>query len=362
MRVGVNLLWLRPGAVGGSETYTTRLLSSLAAEENRPEIELAVLPQFRSAHPHLDRAFGTTTPPLPLPNPAVRAAAESAWLDRFAANNQCDLLHHAGGSMPFVARTPGIVTIFDLHYLSAPETFSRLKLTYLSRVVPLAVSRARAVCTISEFVKGTIIDAFGVDPDRVSVVPPVCEAADQRVEAPTRPRPYFLYPAISYPHKNHDVLVHALGKVPDVDLVFTGAQWPEDGRLRSLAESQGVSDRVIQLGRVTAAELDGLYQHAIATVFPSRYEGFGMVALEAMARGCPVIAADATALPETVGDSAMLVAPDDRDGWAEAMLALMTDEALRARLVQAGPQRARQFSSETAARAQIQAYESSLRT
>ena len=168
-------------------------------------------------------------------------------------------------------------------------------------------------------------------------------------------RPYFLYPAITYPHKGHEHLVRAFARLagdrPDPLLVLTGGKGPREPALRELIGSLGLEDRVRRVGRVPEADLDNLYRGAVALVLPSRYEGFGMTVLEAMSRRCPVIAADATALPEVVGGAGLLVDPDD--------LATMEHSHGRparrpgapgARLANAGEARARTFDWRRSAR------------
>lgn len=364
-RVGVNLLWLRPGQVGGTETYLTRLLRAIASMPDPGiEVHLFGLPSFPEAHPDLVAAFPTHVAPLPSPARPVRVAAEATWLAGAAARRGLALLHHAGGTVPPVRTVPAVVTIHDLQYLTFPETFSTVKLLFLSRMVPQAVRRARIVTTTSEYVRGRVIEALAVPEDRVMVVPPVAS------EAPVEPREvaavaarlgidglYFIYPtAAPYPFKNHAVLVEALASVPDVTLVLTGEAWPPDSDPAGRARRLGVSDRIRHTGYVEAADLDALYRGAVATVFPSRYEGFGMGALEAMTRGCPVIAAATTALPETVGDGGLLVEADDAVAWAGAMSRLLSDHDLRRSLGRAAAARAATFTPERGAAAQLAAY------
>jgi alpha-1,3-rhamnosyl/mannosyltransferase len=366
VRVGVNLLWLRPGHVGGSETYVTRLLRAVADAGSADDIDvrLLALPELAQAHPDLARAFPVVSPPGPVSNRALRVAAESTWLPVQARRLGLDLLHHAGGTAPLASPVPSVVTIHDLQYLTLPGSFSRVKLAFLSNRVPAAVSQARLTLTTSRFVKSTVMDAFGVGDDDVAVVPPVVDAHSgaqpagmgEVVRSVGVTAPYFVYPAISYPHKNHAVVIRALADVPDVQLVLTGAPWPGDAAVEDAIGAAGVGDRVVRAGYVSGSTLDALYRGALGLVFPSVYEGFGMAALEAMTRGCPVIAADATALPETVDGAGLLVDPDDPAAWAQAMAGLAKDDAERDRLADAGRQRAALFSAPAAASAQIAAW------
>ena len=174
------------------------------------------------------------------------------------------------------------------------------------------------------------------------------------------PGPFLLYPAVTWAHKNHVTLVRALAALhahhPDLILVLTGAIGPAEAALTAEIDRLGLADSVRRTGRVPAVDVNGLYDEAVATVVPSRYEGFGIPALEAMRRGCPVVAANATALPEVVGDAGVLVGPDDIDGWVAAIDAIIGDPERRSALVEAGLSRAVSFSGERAAAALLSAY------
>ncbi len=197
----------------------------------------------------------------------------------------------------------------------------------------------------SEFVRASVLARFDVPPDHVHVVPHGVEPS--RV-APTpedvlRRRyqltgPVVLYPAITYPHKNHRVLIEAFASVlrdhPEAILVLTGGEGAEEAALAALGARLGVAHRVRRTGRIPVADLVGLYRTATVVAVPSRYEGFGLPAAEAMAEGASVVAAAATALPEVVGDAALLVDPDDVPGWATAIGALLGDPARRAELAE----------------------------
>ncbi len=362
-KVGINLLWMVPGVVGGSETYTTRLLRGVV---ERPPSDLHytlfVLPQFVSAHPELAASFDVACAPVTGQWKSFRVAGENSWLAAQARVKRIELLHHAGGTIPLVTTARPILTIHDLQYLYYPEYFTRTKLTWLRRMVPRSAEAARLVLTPSEFSRRTVIERLNIDPSVVVVVPHGISPRELREpladirERYDLPGPFFLYPAASYPHKNHLLLLEAFKKVVEVHrevvLVLTGAKaWTEsasakqmDARLQEEIHKLGLGHSVRRLGYVASEDLDALYQQAVATVFPSRFEGFGAPVLEAMSRGCPVIAADATALPEVVGDAGVLVSPDNADEWGHAMSDMLDDPELRERLTKLGLERARELT------------------
>lgn len=367
-RIGVNLLWLVPGVVGGSEEYTVRLLTAIA--ERPPadiELSLFVLRPFVEEYGELAAQFPTDVCPLADRAKAVRIAAESSWLAVAARRRRCDLLHHAGGTIPFVRSAPAVVTVHDLQPLLLPDNSHGLvKRAYLHQRLPPSVRRSRLVITLTEYTRRTIIERFGVSGDHVVLAPPgytsalVEEPPHDPAEVYDIDRPFFLYPAITYPHKNHVTLVRAFARVvdqgDDVLLVLTHRPDTEERNVHEVAASLGVADRIRRLGHVPRGDLDWLYRNAIALTFPSRFEGFGLPVLEAMGHGCPVIAADATALPEVVGESGVLVDPEDDAAWAAAMLDVRRDAARREWLVEAGLARVTEFRWSASADKLLDAY------
>jgi alpha-1,3-rhamnosyl/mannosyltransferase len=173
--------------------------------------------------------------------------------------------------------------------------------------------------------------------------------------------PFFLYPAITYPHKNHELLLNAFATVvkshPEVLLVLTHRPAQMERRLAELASTLGIDGSIRRLGHIDRGDLNWLYRHAVALTFPSRFEGFGLPVLEAMGHGCPVIAAAATALPEVVGDSGVLLSPDDPDAWAAAMIDVLTNDTRRAWLAEAAIARTAEFRWSSSATQLQHAYE-----
>lgn len=353
--VGLNLLWLVPERVGGSEQSTVATLRGLL--ELAPgdlDLRLFVLPAFASAYPDLVAAVPTEVATVDGSSRVRRVIAESTWLARRTAS--LDLVHHAGGTVPARRSVPCVLTIHDLQPLEARATHSALKRAYLARAVPAAVRSARRVAVPSAFVRGTVVDRLGVPPDHVVVIPhavpvrPAPTPADVLTARYGLTGPVVLYAAVTYPHKDHHTLVQAFDALrtrhPEAILVLPGGVGAsEDDLQRLLArDPQGLGASVRRIGRITDADLAGLLALAAVVAVPSRYEGFGLPALEAMAAGVPVVAADATSLPEVVGTSGVLVAPGDIAGWRDAISALLDDPAERARRGRSGRERAAGFT------------------
>ena len=367
-RIGINLMWLRPEAAGGAEEYAIRLLRALD-ERSRDVVDITLLGNrtFPEAHPELAERFRTTIAPIDAVSRAARIAAESTWLPREAARERLHLVHHLNNVVPWLRNRPSVLTIHDLRPIELPETLGRAQGAYLRARFRPSVRGASVITTPSAFVRETVIELLGADPDRVHVVSaPLFTPAQSGSTGSSADGRSFLYPAITNPHKNHRTLLTAFAKVvaarDDALLVLTGAPGSADTGVTRMIEELRLTANVRRLGRVPPEKLEALFRESAAVVYPSTYEGFGLPLAEAMTLGCPVIAADRTALPEVLGGAGILVGTDDVDGWAEAMLRLLDDGTLRAELRAAGRERARSFSPEEAARRQIAAYRLALET
>ena len=363
-RVLVNMLWCVPGGVGGSEEYLVRQVLGLAEQPGpRWQVTVAAARGLTGAHPEMAAVAHMVEPAFESHGRARRIVGEATWLRTHTGD--VDLVHHGGGTAPLLAHRPYVLTIHDLQFLTYPQYFSRLKRAYLGAVIPGSARRASVVAVPSEYVRDSVVRHCSIAPERVMVVPHGIEpvlAADVTPEDEIRERyalgdgPVVVYPAVTHPHKRHDFLIGMMRSNwsdPDLRLVLTGGR----GLAHDEVSAAVAGDpRIRHLGRVSAADRNGLLAMATALAFPSQYEGFGAPLIEAMTLGCPVVCGDATCMPDIVGDAG-LVRPLDRSAWADVL-----DDVVRRRseLVTAGHRRAADFTSAASGAALVRAYDRAL--
>jgi glycosyltransferase involved in cell wall biosynthesis len=303
-----------------------------------------VIPRLRALDPERYVVVG----PRPRPRARGRLAAQT-WeqlaLPVLARRTGAALVFSPANLAPLVWPR-NVLVMHDAAVLREPEAYSRAYVVWHRWFGLAAARRALAVITVSEFSRGELVSLAGLDPARVHVVPGgVSERFHPGVdhERVTSKlglcRPYVLTIATADRRKNLASLAVAARRLADegIDLVWAGDDRPY------FSASEAVPG-LRSLGYVADADLPGLYAGARAFVLPSRYEGFGLTCLEAMACGVPVVAANRAALPETCGDAALLVDPDEPDDVADALLRTTGDEGARQRLRADGLQRASQLT------------------
>ena len=350
MRVAVNLSFLLPGVVGGSEEYSVRLLRAVL--DHHPDVELSVVAHdaLFGSHPSLEPNGSRIAGPVSFR--PYRVLAESVIVPR--RTRGADLTHHFGGRLPARATSPAVVTIHDIQPLDLPANFSATKSAFLRRSLPNTARRADLICTPTRWVADRVVERLGVPEDRVRVIGPAVGRRPVPSERDTiasivGDRPVVLFPAITHPHKNHRLLIEAMARVhrdrPDALLVFTGgAGLAADAVAADIARVDPGGAFIRHLGRIEESVLMGLLADADVVAYPSTYEGFGLPVLEAMQAGTPVLAADAACLPEVVGDAGRLLPTDDAERWAIEIITLLDDADQRARLAAAGAVRAAEWA------------------
>ncbi|WP_374792499.1 glycosyltransferase family 4 protein [Aerosakkonema funiforme] len=239
-----------------------------------------------------------------------------------------------------------VVTVHDLIPLRFPRRFSPLT-NYSRYLLPLVLSEAQHIICDSESTAKDVIKFFHIPERKVTPVLLAYDADRFRfLDLPSRN--YFLYIGRHDPYKNILLLIEAFATLPNSDDRELWIAGSFDKRftptLKAAAEQLGICDRIKFLEYVPYAELPTIVNQAIALVFPSLWEGFGLPVLEAMACGTPVITSNLSSIPEVAGDAAILIDPYNVGEIAEAMQAVADDAELRSRLRQAGLARSQQFS------------------
>lgn len=280
------------------------------------------------------------------PRPRLRRRAlgqiwEQAALPAIAARARGSLVFSPANLAP-LAWPRNVLVMHDAAVLREPDAYSAAYRRWHRWFGLTVARRALAVITVSEFSRGELVSLAGLDPARVHVVPGGVSGRfhpsvdHERVAAKLGlSRPYVLTIATADRRKNLASLTVAARRLAGegIELVWAGDDRP-------YFSSAGAIPDLRSLGYVDDADLPGLYAGARAFVLPSRYEGFGLTCLEAMACGVPVVAADRAALPETCGGAALLVDPDDPSAVADALQRAVRDASQGARLREAGLRRA----------------------
>lgn len=268
-------------------------------------------------------------------------------------------VYHEPNFLPLSVALPTVVTVHDLSILRYPETHPRDRVAFMSKRIVKAIRTADRVITDADYVRQEILAEFGVDPSRVVAVPLAAaenfrqQSAEALLETlgalGLRNKGYILAVGTLEPRKNLVTALRAYARLPDIlrrdyPFVIAGMSGWRLDQLGGELETLVARGEVKRLGFVPDAQLPALYAGAVAFVYPSLYEGFGLPPLEAMACGTPVMVSDRSTLPEVVGDAGMLLDALDVDAWAAGMQQLIEDTALQASYRELGLRRAAEFS------------------
>lgn len=328
-------------------------------------------------------------------------------LPRLLRGKRYDLFHSPDFMFPFLCPIPVVSTIYDLIPLVHPEYLSKsLKVRLLPMyrfLMRTAVRKSARILTISECSRGDIVRILGTDPSNVDIVyaahtldpgdyspgsiapesrsvigkdaeahtyPPVQEhaphaGATNLPDARLRPGRYLLYVGRHDPYKGLGLLLHALARavhegLPDDILLAVAGKRDPRYPFDETAGELGLQERVMFLDYVSREELSALYAHALALVFPSLYEGFGLPLLDAMAHGTPVVSSDRASLPEVGGDAVRYVDPEQEDAFARTLKTIAENPSLRQELTEKGDRQFRRFSWNQTAEKTVEAYTRSI--
>lgn len=335
----------------GIGLYTSNLLDALRS----------VAPQ----HEWVELAWGRTR--------ELRTDQRWRWqqigLPRLVRTAHADLLHVPGFDAPRCKSCPVVLTVHDLIGMLFPRNLPPISRLYWSWWLPHSIRWADRIIADSEHTRQDIHRLLGVPRERIVVIPlgvgaefhpidnaKLLERARSEYELPDR---FLLYLGTLEPRKGIDTLIRSFAEIVSHishDLVIAGKRGWYTEPLFGLVNELGLQAHVHFTGYVDDELVPALLNLADLFVFPSRYEGFGLPPLEAMACGTPVITSDASSLPEVVADAGLMVPPDNPHALASAIERVLGDGALQADLSERGLNRAKQFTWEMTARRTLSGY------
>jgi len=358
MKLAINALHLIYGQRDGVETELVELIRHAAPQLGNDELYLLANHELFQ---RISTPSGVKIIDCPVTGKRVinRVVFEQRHLNRICAKNGIDVALFMGAVMPLNLKIPAVLLINDMQPWVYPQYFAWHKRQYLYYFVPRSAHKAQAIITTSQYSKQDIVRLLNVPGGKIHVTA-LSGSSYRRVEdqslrhAAQRkyglPKHYLMCLASSYPHKNLQALVRAyhcfVQKYPDtdIDLALLGTYSQNHTKIQVLVGKLRLEHRVHQPGRIDDKELAALYSGAEVFVFPSRFEGFGMPVLEAMACGTPVASSDATALPEVYGNAALAFDPNDISQITQAIERLVFDKELRAEMISRGYEQVKKFS------------------
>lgn len=375
MKIGLNALHYLPGTLGGGETYLINLLKGLARIEHVHEVELLTNP---SNHDYLlSLGFDCHLSNFRAESRPIRVAYEQLFVPYICRKRGYDVFHTTANVIPVGVRCPSVLTIHDLRHCYYPEIpMPKGQYHYYRIGVPMSAVNCTRIITVSDFVANDIVQNIGVDREKISVIYEASkwelqpeEIADKEDSFCSRygiVRDYVLTIGNELPHKNIGRVIEAMSHLQSmngmcaqsVSLVIVGDLGRSLATMQSLAEEIGVGKKVLFVGRLSDSDLKSAYRNAALFVFPSLMEGFGLPVLEAMELDVPVLASDATSLPEIAGGAALLVDATKPDKIARKICEVFANERIRDKLISLGRKRAAEFSWERAAKETVEVYES----
>ena len=357
-RVLVDLVFYT-GTKGGMESYVREVYSRLSADD--PELEYVAFASSELAE------AGAPWFPGAVVDSGVRGDDRVAWaraelfgVGRAARRLGADLVHCPANFGPLRSRVPVVLTVHDLlafrHPEYVPGSYSRV----LRMMIRAAARRARRILTVSRASRDDIVAHLAVPRERITVTPlagstpagstPAGSTPAASTPAPARRVDQLLAVGNRMPHKGFATLLEALARIEPAErpfLVITGSHGADP--LVPAVDRLGLGAHVDLRGWLSGEELERLYAESTALVFPTRFEGFGLPPLEAMARGCPVIVSDIPVMHEVAGEAAVYVDPTDPDAIARAIRSVLDDPLQRERMAREGLARAAGYSWERTA-------------
>jgi glycosyltransferase involved in cell wall biosynthesis len=342
MRVGVNALYFLPGGVGGTEIYLRSLLKALAQIDSTNEYFVFTNRETRRGLVPQGANFHERRQLLPAAFRPLRILWEQSVLPMAASISGIDVLFNPGFTAPVVCSCPQVTVFHDLQHKRHPEYFRWFDLPFWNLLLRASARVSRQLISVSEATQRDLLLYYEADS---TVIPLAADPEFFDIAAMRAPEPFLLCVSTLHPHKNIDGLLKAFAPFrqqhPEFSLVLAGMKGFYTRQIEALVQALGIGKAVGIPGWMERNDLLDLYRRCHAFVYPSRFEGFGIPPLEAMAAGIPTACSGIAPLTVIADDAALFFPPDN---IGPALERICYDQGLRTRLIAAGPERARQFS------------------
>jgi glycosyltransferase involved in cell wall biosynthesis len=356
--------------------YAQRLITELITSEVADDLTFLQEKRLPTDELILEKHLLYHSSFLHLPQ-ALNLIETQRTLSRVISTQKFSLVHYLSHfDASFLTRCPYIVSVMDTITLSAKELYSfpqQIKYNILHKYVKRVVHRAAMVIAISEQTKKDIMKYYGIPSNKICVVPLAVEERYSHHWHPSDvvnfrskyglPDTFVLYVGGIDPRKNIEIIFKAMKALVATGqtcpfLAFAGrvADQCEYPNMMKIIRSLGIEHLIKFLGYVPDDDLPLLYHASVAFIYPSRYEGFGLPVLQAMAAGTPVITTKLSSIPEVAGSAALYIDPDDPATLIQALQALQTNNNLRSSLISSGKQQAGKFSWRRTANETINVY------
>ena len=354
MRIGVNALYLIPGAVGGTEVYLRSLLAALAGVDRNNEYIVFTNRETGADLAPAARNFRTVEAGVRAATRPARLLWEQLRLPLAVRRERLDVLFNPGFTAPARCPCPSVTVFHDLQHKRHPEYFRWFDLPFWNWFLWQSARTSKALIAVSQATAADLERYYPGTAPRTTIVHHGVDEELRRVARQRDPEPFLLCVSTLHPHKNLERLIRAFAgfhnKYPSFRLVLAGMKGFHTAAVERAVEESRLGEAVELTGWIPRAAVRDLYRRAWAFVLPTTFEGFGMPALEALAAGVPCACSDIPPLREVTGDAALRFPPEDERAIEDALGRITTDDALRRRLAAAGQARAARFSWERCAR------------
>ncbi|HWF46988.1 MAG TPA: glycosyltransferase family 1 protein [Bryobacteraceae bacterium] len=364
MKIGVNALYLLPGAVGGTEIYLRQLLRAIATEDRENEYLVFTNretgPDLVPESPHFRYCPQSVT----AANRPARILFEQFRLPAALTRERVDVLFNPGFTSPCFTRIPMVTVFHDLQHVRHPEHFKKIDLPFWHLLLRQSAKRSQRLIAVSEATRKDILEHYvDMKPERIVTIHHGVQGEffhiDRHVDEIS---PYLLCVSTLHPHKNIERLLRVFQQIrkqrSNLRLILAGMRGFHTVHIERLVQTLQLASAVTITGWIAREELYYLYAGAKVFVYPSTFEGFGMPVLEALAAQVPVACSAIAPLQEIAGDAALFFDPHNESCMQTTIERLLDEPATAQALVARGNMRVRQFSWENAARQTIEVLKS----